>query len=1171
MEIRRIVAMAALAAWMALAAAHGAVPERPRPRHIGVNEGLPSSTVNGIAEDRQGYLWFATTDGLARYDGVGMRVWRHDPDDPASLPGNSHTTAVHVDAHDRLWVAVEGRGLAMLDPARRRFTHFQRGTHPAMGSDDVFAIASRGGEVWFGTYGGGVHRIDARGRIARFGAAQGLPDDTVISLAFDARGRLWVATPGGLARWSGRGFEAVPLPGPQPRPMVLSVSPVGGSLWVGTDIGVFERLADGRWRQPAWSPMFERPNAVVSLVADGAGGLWIGSQREVWRVPPGGTPVPVGGGVPRAVLQLVRQANGAMWFPVSGAGVGYLRPDWKRLAAFPPGFGEAERTRYPALAPARAGGVWLAGLRGDVFRLAPDGGLHRIAADAQEALEGTRPIALLEDGDGRLWLGMNSGLVRIDTDGRVRRWGPEGDDAALPGPTIAVLGAADGTVWTVVNDAGLQQREAATGRVLRTLEPGVASGLPGADFEQARVGPDGMPWLATGAGLLRWDARAGRFRAPAGLPAGRVFAFAFDGPDRLWLHRFAGLARFVRDGDRWRQDAQVGLAQGLPALEGGALAVDPRGRVWLGSQRGLYRWDPVRAQVRRFGLQDGLSSQEVIDRALVLGEDGVLTASLEDGGLVRIDTGFPEPRAVPPRLVWDAIEVRRGGRWLPLPRGAALAPEDRELRVRLRLLAFEDPTQNRYATWLVGDDGGWTPTPNGERVFAGLPPGEYVLRARATDAAGTPAREQVLRFRVLPPWWRTGWALGAFALLAVAALVGAALAYRRRVQRRAAWLQSQRERELAHRASLAKTRFLATLGHEVRTPMTGVLGMSELLLGTPLDPQQRRYAESIRRAGEHLLRLVNDALDLARIESGKLELADAPFELRPLVEEVAALMAPLAERKGLAFRSEIAAGAPAALRGDRSRVCQILLNLLNNAVKFTERGEVTLRVEALAVGMRVHVCDTGPGLNEEQKARLFRRFEQAEGARTAARYGGSGLGLAICQELAGAMGGRIEVDSTPGVGTCFRVDLPLPAAEAGSLPAAAGPEPGAGRYAVLLVEDDPTVAEVIAGLLRAQGHAIAHAPHGLAALAEIGVRRFDAALVDLDLPGIDGFELAAQLRAQGFDAPLIAITARADGEVEAQVRAAAFDGFLRKPMTRAMLEAALDAAVRHTAPAPQPA
>jgi CheY-like chemotaxis protein len=216
--------------------------------------------------------------------------------------------------------------------------------------------------------------------------------------------------------------------------------------------------------------------------------------------------------------------------------------------------------------------------------------------------------------------------------------------------------------------------------------------------------------------------------------------------------------------------------------------------------------------------------------------------------------------------------------------------------------------------------------------------------------------------------------------------------------------------------------------------------------------------------------------------------------------------------------------------------------------------------------VRLTVADTGPGLNEEQKQRMFRRFEQAEGARTSARYGGSGLGLAISQELAAAMGGQITLESTLGVGTSFIVELPLPVTDPPQV-GVADPESTARHRSLdlLLVEDDATVAQVIEGLLVAQGHRVTHVAHGLAALTELASRPFDAGLLDLDLPGIDGLTLATLMRGKGFERPLVAVTARADGEAEAMTQRTGFDAFLRKPVTGAMLARALDTALRNHA------
>ena len=535
--------------------------------------------------------------------------------------------------------------------------------------------------------------------------------------------------------------------------------------------------------------------------------------------------------------------------------------------------------------------------------------------------------------------------------------------------------------------------------------------------------------------------------------------------------------------------------------------------------------------------------------------------------VVIFDPAALRDRGTSPRLVIESIDALRGEDKVSFsPEApAGIGHDDRELRVVARLLSFNDARNHAYRFRLDGYEDGWVETgATGERIFSRLRPGHYRLevQARAADNVWSPVR--TIAFDVQPPWWRTWWAAVLFLLLGAMAVLTLSTRYRDRVRRRHAWQLAKQKQDLAEQASEAKTRFLATLGHEVRTPMTGVLGMSELLLATSLNPQQRGYVAAIRGAGEHLLRLVNDALDLARIESGRLELADEVFDLHALMDELAGLVGPLAKQRGLAFAMAVAEGTQRHARGDVARVRQILLNLLGNAVKFTERGTVSLRVSKLEPeGVCFEVADTGPGLNAEQKSRLFRRFEQAEGTRTAARYGGSGLGLAISQELAAAMDGRIEIDSAPGEGTRFSVCLPLQPAMNPQVREDTGEADATAlrSFSLLLVEDDPTVADVLTGLLRLQGHHVVHVPHGLAALAAVAMTPFDAALLDLDLPGMDGLALARQLRIQGFTQPLVAVTARADAGAEPEAMEAGFDHFIRKPMTKAMLVALLEQAI----------
>lgn len=503
-----------------------------------------------------------------------------------------------------------------------------------------------------------------------------------------------------------------------------------------------------------------------------------------------------------------------------------------------------------------------------------------------------------------------------------------------------------------------------------------------------------------------------------------------------------------------------------------------------------------------------------------------------------------------------ALHVQRDGVDVALPtdrRYLRLRGGDRDLRVRLH------PQPGAGVRWrlrIEGVDRGWIERRwPAEQAWPQLPPGPHRLLVAVDRGAGWETAEERL-LMVDSPWWQTRDVPLLVGALLLALLATAALIDHGRRRREAAWQRAQARREEAERHSEAKTRFLATLGHELRTPLTGVLGMAELLQGGDLSAHQRGQVEAIGHAGRHLLRLVNDALDLARIEAGRLGLERRPFALWPLLQEVLALLQPMAAAKGLEFALACHPRTPEALAGDPTRLRQILFNLGHNAIKFCPRGQVTIQVEPLApFGLRLVVQDSGPGLDAAQQSRLFRRFEPgADGGGGA----GSGLGLAISRELAVAMGGRITVHSAPGQGARFEVELPLPAATA-PLPAPAEtlselPTPA---RRLLLVEDDPLVADVVAGLLREKGHAVLHAAHGLAALSELDCGRFDLAIVDLDLPGMDGLQLARIVRGR-WPLPLLALTARADADAEPQARAAGMAAFLRKPVSGDELAATID-------------
>jgi PAS domain S-box-containing protein len=375
-------------------------------------------------------------------------------------------------------------------------------------------------------------------------------------------------------------------------------------------------------------------------------------------------------------------------------------------------------------------------------------------------------------------------------------------------------------------------------------------------------------------------------------------------------------------------------------------------------------------------------------------------------------------------------------------------------------------------------------------------------------------------------------------------------------------------KELAESASRAKSQFLANMSHEIRTPMNGVLGMTELLLGTPLTDKQRRFAEAVYRSGESLLEIINDILDFSKIEAGKLELESVDFNLRTLVEDVFEMLASRAHQKRLELASRIEPSVPTIVRGDPMRLRQVLTNLVGNAIKFTDAGEVVVNVTCDAPRpdepprVRFEVRDSGIGMRPEALEKLFTVFMQADQSMSR-RYGGTGLGLAISKQLVELMGGRITVESRFGEGSVFRFDVALPAGEASAV---AGPASAAqlrGRR-VILVEDNPTNRSILETQLRSFGMDVATADNGATALellraAARASTPFDAAVVDMKMPIMDGLTMATELRRdpQLAAVRMVMLTSLGGGNEARLAYDSGIEAYLTKPVRQSELIEAL--------------
>lgn len=1050
-------------------------------RNLTVEDGLPQQDVSAILQDSLGFIWFGTEDGLVRFDGRDLHIYRPVAFDTTSLR-SSWIIGLSLNDDGSIWVGTEGAGLHQYFPWSDSFKRYPHGTLTAGSISDSnlwSLLRSRDGTLWLGARDKSLSSYDpTTGSVTHYDhetdSPTSLSDSQINAIAEDSSGYIWIGTESGglnrlerstgvIDRFRHTANDRSGLPDDHILSLTVDRNDV---LWVGTANGLaYYDLPQNRFR----TVDIGRNVTITSLLEDPNGILWIGTIDGLIRYDRASKtstsyrydpldPTSIGNGTVKSIFL---DRSGVMWVGTESGVSSFLwtGPEFDVVRSDPANRNSLSSPGVWSFHYDTTGVLWV-GTDSGLDRFDERTGVvdHFVHRENDDSTIGPGwVVSLFEDSDGTFWAGTRrdgttpGALHRLDKQsGRVleRFIGDPAEPQSLQSDNPWRLYEDSARrLWVLSGGTGCHNIMDRSTKSFTSFchDPGSPNSPSYDASKNMAEEPNGVLWFATwGGGLNRYDAASGQWSSYRNDPDNRngpsddyLLSMTKDRNGRLWLGTFgAGLDRFDPATETF---VHFNMANsGLPNDVIYAIEEDDDGMIWISSNAGLARLNPDTGTIRSFGIEHGLQDLEYNAGASLHAPNGELFFG-GINGFNRFDPSHIVDNNVPSVVVLTDLRVRGKHETpgigsvllhaLPYTKHIRLDSDQRDFAIAFTSLDFSNVDRHRYRFRLIGYDDEWRDAGTDRSAsYTNLDPGDYQFQVQTTNRSGGWSDSQAqLAITVLPHWSRTAWAYLLYLIGLVVAVSILVENYRSRWLMRHNLLLEQLEADKLRELDRTRSRFFANVSHEFRTPLTLTIGpLDDLRSGLygPLSQDMSEQVELAQRNANRVLDLINQILEVSRVEAGSTELRVEQFDLSKFLHRIADSFRPLATRKGQAFEVDIPESG-IYIFADPGLLERVVANLVSNAIKFTpDDGTVGIELDATDSRARIIVRDTGPGIPDDEIRFIFDRFYRASESTTWKQLG-TGIGLSLAKELADLHNADLTAENSEVRGSVFTLDLRL--------------------------------------------------------------------------------------------------------------------------------------------------